>query len=99
MKERDEFSSLTTLDPSIMDLNPTLGGSGLRADLLVFRIDGHSDTEKDVAITCPTAPPFLKDAQVCFNKAAHTRFQQKCQKDTQAIRAESSKKEKKRHSS
>ena len=46
-----------------MDLNPRQDRPGFRADILVFGIDSQPDTYVDVAVTCPTVPTFLEEAQ------------------------------------
>ena len=83
-----EAGYTTTLEPLLMDPDPHQDHPGLRADLLVFGIDGQPDTYVDVAITCPTAPSFLEGTQARRGKAAHMKFQQKHRKYASTVRAQ-----------
>ena len=78
----------STLEPSLLDPNPQDGNLGLRADQLVYGLEGQLETFVDVAITCPTAPTLFAGTQFRRGKAAQTRLQQKYRKYATAVRTQ-----------
>ena len=78
----------STLEPSLLDPNPQGGNPGLRADQLVYGLEGQPEAFVDVAITCPTAPTLLAGTQFRRGKAARTKFQQKYRKYATAVRTQ-----------
>lgn len=81
-------NNTSTIERSLLDLNPQEGNPGLKADPLVNWIEGQSSTFVDVAVIWPTSPTFLAGTQLRRGKASPMMFQQKCHKYATAVRTQ-----------
>lgn len=77
-----------TLGPSLTEPNPHEGDSGLRANFLVFGIEGKPDSYVEVEINSHTAPTSSVGTQARRGKAAKLKFQRKHRKYATAILAQ-----------